>query len=290
MNPATPLFHGLLGLILLAGLSAPLRAEVVREPMPSGRTAEAEYRPGEAGRPAVLILHGFLTTRNFNTVLSLVEALSENGNAVLAPTLTLGISARRGSLACDAIHTHTMDQDLDEIDAWVKWLARRHRGPIVLVGHSYGSLELLAWLATRPHPRVRMLITTSLSYADGFNPPEVVRRQVAEARQAVRRGDQRPRRFTLSYCQDNFIAPPRVYLSYLQWNAERVLAALQQAPVPVEVIMGGNDRRFDRRWRNALRRAGARLEIIDGANHFFDAEHEFELHDAVIARVESVSR
>ncbi len=281
-----PRFLSLFCLILLG--SAPLvsRAEVVRELLPSGLTGEAEYRPGEANRPAVLVLHGFLTTRNFNTVLSLVDALAENGNTVLAPTLTLGINARQAGLACDAIHTHTMNQDLDEIAYWVKWLASRHHGPLVLVGHSYGSLELLAWLATRPNPRVRMLITTSLSYADGFNPPSVVKHQVAEARRAVREGDHRPRRFTLSYCRGNFVSPPQVYLSYLRWNAARVLTALRKAPVPVEVIMGGKDRRFDHRWLTALRRAGARLLVIEGASHFFDAEHEFDLNDAVIERVD----
>jgi len=173
---------------------------------------------------------------------------------VLAPTLTLGINARQSGLACDAIHMQSLQQNLDEIDYWVKWLAARQPGPVVLVGHSYGSLELLAWLATRPHPRVRMLITTSLSYADGFNPPALVKRQVAEARRAVREGDDRPRRFTLSYCKGNFVSPPRVYLSYLRWNA-----------------------------------AGARLEVIEGASHFFDAEHEFDLNDAVISRVDRLT-
>jgi len=276
-------------LILLGTTLLSAHARVVREKLPSGLTAEAEYRPGEKHRPAVLVLHGFLTTRNFNTVLSLVDALSENGNTVLAPTLTLGINARQSGLACDAIHMQSLQQNLDEIDYWVKWLAARQPGPVVLVGHSYGSLELLAWLATRPHPRVRMLITTSLSYADGFNPPALVKRQVAEARRAVREGDDRPRRFTLSYCKGNFVSPPRVYLSYLRWNAARVLQALREAPVPVEVIMGGNDRRFDRRWLDALRQAGARLEVIEGASHFFDAEHEFDLNDAVISRVDRLT-
>ena len=170
-------------------------------------------------------------------MLSLVEALAENGNTVLAPTLTLGINARRSGLACDAIHLQTMKQDLDENDFWVKWLTARLPAPVVLVGHSYGSLELLAWLATRPDPRVRMLNTTSLSYADGFNPPTVVERQVAEARRAVREDDDWPRRFTLSYCKGNFVSPPRVYLSYLRWNDKRVLRALREAPVPLEVIM-----------------------------------------------------
>ncbi len=279
---------GLLCLLLLP--LVPVHAGSVRLSMPGDLTGLADYREGDPARPAILILHGFLTTHNFNTVLSLADALAEEGHTVLAPTLTLGINARRSGLPCDAIHTHTLEQDVAEIDRWVRWLGQRHRGPIVLVGHSYGSLELLAWLATRHHPRVRMLITTSLSYADGFNDPALVERQIAEARAAVKAGDNTPRRFTLSYCKGNFVAPPAVYLSYTAWNEPRVLKALQAAPVPVEVIMGGADRRFDRHWLDALRRAGARLEIIDGASHFFDAEHEFDLHDAVLGRVARVVR
>lgn len=279
----------LLCLFLLLCLPLAGWSEPVRQRMPSGLMAVADYRPGEPGKPAVLVLHGFLSTHRFATVQNIVETLADNGNPILAPTLTLGIDGRQTSLACDAIHTQTLAQDLAEIGHWIRWLAARHRGPIVLIGHSWGSLELLAWLADHGHPRVRLLIATSLSYAGSFNPPAQLRRQRREAREALRRGHTRPRRFHLGYCQGNYVAPPSTWLSYLRWDAVRVLAALREAPVPVQIIMGGADRRFDAHWKRVLRLNGARLDIIPGASHFFDAEHEFELGDAILRHLERVT-
>jgi len=266
--------------------SLPLSAETVRLAMPGNLTGIAEYHRGEPDKAAVLILHGFLATHNFNTVLNLAEALRDEGYTVLTPTLTLGINARRESLPCDAIHTHTLYRDIAEIDRWVVWLTHQTRQPIVLVGHSYGSLELLAWLARHHRPQVRQLITISLSYADNFNPPAVAKRQIREARQAMNRGEDSPHRFTLSYCRNNFVAPPHVYLSYMAWPEHRVIAALKAASIPVEVIMGGADRRFDGHWFKALKATGARLKIIPGASHFFDTGHEFDLHDTILERLE----
>ena len=275
-------------LLLLACLPLSGRGEPVRERLPSGLTGLADYRPGEAGKPAVLVLHGFLSTHHFATVQNLVETLADEGYPVLAPTLTLGIDGRQSSLPCEAIHTHSLEQDLAEIDHWLRWLARHHAGPIVLIGHSWGSLELLAWLSGPGHSRVRLLIATSLSHAGSFHPEAQIRRQRREARAARRNGHDQPRRLSLGYCQGNYVSPPSAWLSYLRWDAVRVLAALREAPVPVRVILGGADRRFDRHWRRVLRLNGARLDIIPGASHFFDAEHKFELGDAVLRHVKRV--
>ena len=89
----------------------------------SGLTAVSDYWPGEADLPAILILHGFLQTREFQTVRRLAEALSDEGYSVLLPSLTLGLDRRRQSVACEAIHTHSMQQDVDELRAWIDWLA-----------------------------------------------------------------------------------------------------------------------------------------------------------------------
>jgi pimeloyl-ACP methyl ester carboxylesterase len=275
--PARLLLAGLalLGLVSAAG-GAP-----VRERMPSGLYAMAEYRPGMPRKPAVLILHGFLSTHNFNTVWELVSLMEENGNTVLAPTLTLGINARRQGLACDAIHTQTVDQDRQEIAFWVDWLARQGHDRIILIGHSFGSNSLLDYLQ-HPNPAVKRLIATSLSHADAFNPPQVVQQQIAAARAQLAQDDRRPGRYTLSYCRENFVAPPEVYLSYLTHIRPNTLAALRHSPVPVTVIMGGADDRYPGPWLNEIRASGAGLIVIPGANHFFDAQHEFELHDAIL--------
>lgn len=69
-------------------------AGVVDAQLPSGKMASASYQAGNKDQPAVLVLHGFLQTRAFPTVTSIVEAVSTAGYTTLAPTLTLGISRR----------------------------------------------------------------------------------------------------------------------------------------------------------------------------------------------------
>ena len=274
----------LTGLFLLTLLfSLPLEAEIIQEKLPSGHYGVAAYHQAETGNPAILVLHGFLTTHNFNTVMSIVELLAENGNTVLAPTMTLGINARQGGLACDAIHTHTLEGDLDEISFWINWLSKRGHKQIVLIGHSSGSLELLAYLNDNPNPAVTKLIATSLVYADGFNSAALVEQQIAEAQKKHRQGDRSLQAYTYSYCRGNFLAPAYVYLSYTAWTRQRVLIALQQSPVAVSIIMGGKDERFQHSWVQALQKTGAEVIIINGASHFFDSHHEFDLHDTILA-------
>ncbi len=287
MNSPTPRSLSLAGISLLILLfSLPLGADTLREKLPSGRYGIAAYHPAETSKPAILVLHGFLTTHNFNTVMGIAELLAENDHTVLAPTMTLGINARQGGLACDAIHTHTLEEDLVEITFWINWLGQRGHKQIVLVGHSSGSLELLAYLNHKPNPSVTKLIATSLVYADGFNSTELVGQQVADARQKHHQGDRSLQSYTLSYCRDNFLAPPYVYLSYTSWTRKRVLAALKRSPVPVAIIMGGRDERFKESWVAGLQQTGAQVIIIDGASHFFDSHHEFDLHDAIMSLLE----
>ena len=75
-------------------------------------------------------------------------------------------------------------------------------------------------------------------------------------------------------------------MSYTTWTRQRVRAALQQSPVPVAIIMGGKDERFKQSWVQGLRQTGAEVITIDGASHFFDSHHEFDLHDAILSQLE----
>src|SRR5512134_1452298 len=83
-------------------------AVVVQQDMRPGIPANAEYLIGERSKPAVLLLHGFLQTREFATVATLARDLQDEGYTVLAPTLSLSIPNRERSLACEAVHRHSM--------------------------------------------------------------------------------------------------------------------------------------------------------------------------------------
>lgn len=275
-------FLGLLSLLPGPGVA---NAQVVTERLPSGIAASAQFLRGEPDKKAVLVLHGFMTTRHFNTVQSLVSEISGQGYTVLAPTLSLGVDNRKASIPCNALHTHTWDDDIAEIDFWVRWLVGKGYGEVVLVGHSTGSLHLVSY-AGGPHARaVSKVVATSLVNFRRYTDPAIVSREMAAAQRRARSEKPALGQYHLAFCED-YTSTPASYLSYIGWTRERVLQTLQSMDVPVDVIMGGADRRFSSDWIDALRETGTRVFVIEGASHFFDAIHEFDLLEQVMQCLE----
>jgi pimeloyl-ACP methyl ester carboxylesterase len=277
------LLIALLTWVLGAGVaaeSARIELEVQR-----GLIAEADFWPGEIDRPAVLILHGFLQTREFPTVRRLATVLADEGWSVLTPTLSLGVNRRVQSLPCEAIHTHSIEQDAAELEAWVRWLFQHTGQAPVLIGHSTGGVQVAALLHSRPQIPVAQAVMISLTYfGDSPDSPDADRRLV-EARQAEHARPAAIDSFALSFCRSYATTPARL-LSYLNWDAATLKSALLAQDRPVTVIIGGDDQRIDRSWLAALEAGGVQLRSIAGADHFFDLAHEFELADEVIATLE----
>lgn len=268
----------LLGLWMLS--CSPARAEVITETLPNGLKVLADHRAGRADAPAVLILHGFLVNHQFPTVQSLAGDLSGKGYTVLAPTLSLGITSRRSGLACDAIHTHTLDDDVAEIAFWVDWLARHKHKSVILIGHSFGSVQLLAYLTRQPAPQVRGLVGMSMSYV-GAKTEELRPQELAEAEHQLKAGDAVLARRSIIYCRGNYTATPAAYLSYARLGHDQVIELLRQNRKPLQAIMGSADERFGTEWVGAMRGAGVQVRVVEGASHFFDGTHEFDLLDEV---------
>lgn len=245
-------------------------------------TAEADYWPGEADRPAVLVVHGFLQTRDFPTVRRLAEALADDGFAVLLPSLSLGLDRRRQSLACEAIHTHSMQQDIDELGIWIDWLTKRSGRAPILIGHSSGGVQLAALLSERRDTPVERAVLVSPTYFGGELAPDSRDALLARARRDLASDPLRIARYSLTFCR-NYVTGPGQLLSYLAWDSAKLGAALGSLPAPVALIIGDHDRRVDHNWIDALRDTGVDVRTVEGANHFFDLTHEFDLYDEVLA-------
>ena len=267
-----------LGVLMAVALPMAGQAAEISEKLPNGLTVSADYHPGPPGAPAFLVLHGFLVTHQYPTVQSISNDLKGLGYSVLAPTLSLDVTERRAGFACDAIHTHTLDKDLREIEFWLDWLSHRTHGPIYLVGHSFGSIQLLAYLNNHAAPRVRGLFGISMSYM-GAPGEEIRTAEVRHAEAMLRDGRRELGRYNLLYCHGNYTATPDSYLGYARLGREQVLAWLQHAGRPVVSIMGGADKRFGPDWVAAMREVGGTVRVVDGASHFFDGAHEFDLLD-----------
>lgn len=258
----------------------PALADVVESKLASGIVAAAEYRKGQPGQAAVLILHGFLQTRDFPIIHSLTDGLAGSGYTVLAPTLSLGISKRTRSLPCEAVHAHTMEGDVAEIAHWVNWLQTRGHQRIVLIGHSFGGVELAAYIGDRPNPAVEKLILFSLrdlEYAlwDASRHIDTRAATIQLAKRNRSLGT-----YPLSFCQ-KYTAPPAAFLSYANWTELRLLHLLATIRTPLDVILGSDDVHLKQDWPARVGGTGARVTVIDGASHFFDGPAELGLLDRI---------
>lgn len=264
------------GLVLFASL--PGHAENLRLRSPDGKVLNAEYLRGDVQRPALLVLHGFLQTNEFQTTQSLISNLSMLGYTILGPNLSLGVSGRRQSMQCQAPHNHSFEDDLGEIDFWIGWLRRQGHAGVILVGHSWGSQHGLGYMEAHPEAPVAAVIAISLVRAE--QTPVVRARQISAAEARATRRDRSLKPYALSFCK-KFMATPESYLSYARWDDARVLeslARLKHRRLPVHIIVGSKDNRIDDAWVRELTSA-AQVAVIDGANHFFSSVHEFDLSD-----------
>ncbi|MGV6825627.1 MAG: alpha/beta hydrolase [bacterium] len=270
------LFFAILSCSSVTAMADTIELEVLPDTI-----ASADYRQGDQDKPLLIYLHGFLQTRNFSTVKRLSDATHESGYSVLSPNLSLGISHRVKSLPCESIQLHSLESEAEEIDQWIRWATQRGHHDIVLIGHSSGSANIGVYLATKEHVSVKKTILISLTY---FGPDRPAAYQTAadaqRARQAIANGNDDLQTFALAYCK-NYLTTPKNYLSYYDWNDQKALAALNQSVVQNHVIVGGSDDRVDADWLEALEKTPSSVTVIEGANHFFDTAHEFDLLDSV---------
>jgi pimeloyl-ACP methyl ester carboxylesterase len=259
---------------LLCWVLPAARASVVTQTVRPNIVASATYMVGDADKPAILLVHGFLQTRSFPTVASLGDGLHDAGYTVLLPTLSLNIPSRGQSLACEAIHRHSLDDDVDEIGRWVLWLKAQGHRSIVLLGHSFGSLQSLAYLTGRPDPAVKAYVGTSLIEAQMGTGDR--RGLTAQLEDRIHRQPRELVNQSLSYCK-KYTTTPEALLSYVRWDQTRTLAAMRQVALPNLLIMGDSDSMVSHNWLKALQHVRARMVVVKGANHFMDGEHEFDL-------------
>ena len=272
-------------LFVLSAFLTPILAETITHKIDAlNLTAQAEYSKGDDNKPAVLIIHGFLTTHNFHTITSFSQGLKEEGYTVLTPTLTLGINLRKQSLKCNAVHTHTLEDDMTEVESWVKWLETQGKKEVVVVGHSSGSHPILSMLQQKAVPNVKLAIFTSLFFLSG-DELGTLPSALAQAKHALADNDQTPYKYSFLFCENNYYATAKSFLSYHKLTRPHVLNELKSLTIPHYTIMGESDKRYPKvggDWLSQLHQTGTKLIVIKGANHFFSSEHEFELQEQLV--------
>jgi pimeloyl-ACP methyl ester carboxylesterase len=275
-------------LLFLQSIS-PALAAAVESKLASGIVATAEYRKGQPDLPAVLILHGFLQTRDFPIIHSLTVGLADAGYTVLAPTLSLGINKRSRSLSCEAVHAHTMESDVDEVAHWVDWLQSRGHKNIVLIGHSFGGIVVAAYTNAHPNAAVQKLILFSLKDLEYALWDASLHIDTSKAKARLKRKSHALGSYPLSFCR-KYTAPAAAYLSYASWTESRLLHLLAGIRTPIEVYFGSKDVHFKPDWPGRVGGTGALVTVIPGANHFFDGPSELELLGRIDRSLKSLRR
>ena len=254
--------------------------------LPGNISANADFRIGEANKPAVFLLHGFMATHNLNIIQIIAAELESQGYTVIAPTLSLSINNRRSGANCDAVHTHTMETDVEEVGWWIDWLNKKGYKNVIMAGFSTGSLQVAIFLSRTNPGIIKKAVLISPAYLAGppFSAAEE-KEDITYAKELVRKNQTQLHEFHLSYCKGNFLAPAKVYLSYKEWTAARLIEVAQKISVPYIVIIGGEDHRFGVRLNKKFSGINAAVVTIPGANHFFDSPYEFEFLDQFISEV-----
>ena len=270
----------ILSLFLLSYVST-LQAETVSLKSSKDIISTAEYLAGDKDKPLLIFIHGFLQTRDFSTVDRLSETLHESDYSVLSPTLSLGISNRAQALPCESIHLHSLDSDTEEIDRWVNWGSEQGYRDIILIGHSAGSVNITAYLAKGAHIAVKKTVLISLTHFGPGRPAAFETEEHAEqARKMLSEGDAGLAKFALAFCKE-YVTTAENFLSYYDWSAEEVLQTINGGLSEDYIIIGSKDERIGQEWVSSLKKASGKIIVIDGASHFFDQSHEFDLSDSV---------
>ena len=266
-----------LGLCLFASLSL---AESVKLSNASSKTVVADYLQGTNNANPIVILHGFLQTNEFSTVSRLASALHDSGYTVLNPTLSLGLSNRKQSLSCEAIHTHSLASDADEFKLWINWLHKKTGRPVTIIGHSAGGPVILKYMQDNNAKFMDHTILISLSYYSSGPTAYETRAHAETALKAINSGSNPLGSYALSYCK-TYPTYASAFLSYYNWNKAKVSSVVGQFNERISVILGTDDKRLDSDWNQLLREKNNNIILIEGANHFFDQAYEFDLMDAI---------
>ena len=255
-------------------------AEIIEIKSADNKLIQAEFFQGEPEKKAILLLHGFLQTNQFHTVKRLAEALNDAGYNVLTPTLSLGLDKRVQSLPCEAIHAHSFDKDSAEIKLWVDWLTDKTGKNITLIGHSAGSLTLLDYMKKTNAEKVDLGILISMAYLSDTENDPLAKQSETKAKKAIASDNSEISNYHLGFCK-TYPSTAADFMSYHQWNQAKLVELTSQFADRVNVIIGTKDERLKLVWRNRLEQEEIPVTYIEGANHFFDQAHEWDLSEAV---------
>jgi uncharacterized protein len=263
---------------------------------PEGHVLHGEVRvpEGPPPRSAVVVVHGFKGFKDWGFFPHLMDRLVAAGHAAVGFNFTgSGVSGARDEVSdLDAFASNTLSRELEELAFVVEMvregdlLPRRPRS-LGLVGHSRGGGD--AVLHTATHADVDALATwAAVSTFDRW------------AEDTVREWRERGRVYVLNTRTGQQLPLDVTLLEDFEANRERfdVARAARRVGVPWLIVHGAEDLTVDPEESRTLAREApaARLLLVEGAGHTFEARHPMEgdpppqLEEAVAATLRHFAR
>ncbi|MHA1597781.1 MAG: alpha/beta hydrolase, partial [Alphaproteobacteria bacterium] len=241
----------------------------------------------------VLITHGTLAHNKMEIIVALQDSLKERGVSSLAISLSFAQNDRRGMFDCttDIRHKHT--DAMDEIAAWIGWLKNKGVGDIVLSGHSRGGNQTAWFMAEGGDDAVKGAVliapatwsatSTRKSYKARYKTDlDPLLGKMGTLVNDGKGGDIVKDIGTI-YCA-NASVTPESFLSYYADNENRdTPTVLKRVKKPVLVIAGSEDN-VVKDLPGAMAgtvSSNIRVDIVDGADHFFRDLYAEDLADMI---------
>jgi pimeloyl-ACP methyl ester carboxylesterase len=245
--------------------------------------------------PVVLMTHGTLAHNGMEIIKGLQGMLRSRGVSSLAINLSLGLDKRPSTMYdCATPHTHQHADAVDEIGAWLGWLKDKGVQNVALLGHSRGGNQTAWFAAERPDPVIsRVFLIAPGGWDNNHGAEEYQKRygkdlapvlKQAHELAAAGKGGELMQPLDFIYCKQTAASADAVIGYYDVQRLKNTADLLPKIKAPVLVFVGSEDKvvpEAAEKMEGLADGEHIRLEIADGADHFFRDLYSEDIADLI---------
>ena len=288
-------------LLLATSMPSSLAADPVQNTIgDTTLTAELVLAEGKTFADGIaLITHGTLAHSKMDIVQALQDNLQNAGHSSLAINLSLGNPDREFMYDCKVPHNHRFHDAMVEIESWVTWLKTKGTSSVTVVGHSRGGNQTAWYAAQKPDdidtkvvliaPATWIKTRQSEGYEARYKVPLATVLKKARNLSQNGQGDSFMSSTGFLYCPEAKVTAD-TFLSYyipdMRFNTPDLLPKISK---PTLVVAGSDDkvvRDLGTQMQDRSFGDHVKLEIVDGAGHFYRDLYGEDLSDLVIEFLE----
>jgi pimeloyl-ACP methyl ester carboxylesterase len=297
----TKIFAKILPLSVVLGLSFSTIAEPVQntngDVVLTGNLVLADEKSMTDG--IALITHGTLAHGSMDIIKSLQENLQNAGHSSLAINLSLADPAREFMYDCKVPHRHRHHNAIVEIDSWVGWLREKGATVVTVIGHSRGGNQTAWYAAERISeivdkvvlvaPATWSKVSAGQAYENRYKVPLATVLEKAAGLARDGQGDSIMSSVGFLYCAQAEVTAD-TFLSYYRHdkrkNTPDLLADISR---PTLIVAASEDKVIRDLISQIQKRPSldhVKLEVVDGAGHFFRDLYGEDLSDLIVEFLE----